>query len=249
MIAGRGQLALDALGRLDAARARAARGPSGRCRGWSRTARRWRRATSSASATMSKSGSRSRIWRCRPGTGRGRRRRGSATRSSDGCADRGCPDGDRDRCVLGLIRSPFCVGHRDSQPDDRADIWPRTYFKTCADQLGPLAHELQTEVATASRRDGSGIEPATVVADLQHPVATVQRVCDHDVRRARVLADILQRLLHHAKDDRLRGLGEVVGRRRELGGDLQARQRGLWRRCRRSSRPGRARRAAAAAAG
>ena len=111
--------------------------------------------------------------------------------------------------VLGHPLS-FCV-IGNSQPDDRARLWPRTYLKLCADELGPLAHELEPEVATASRRDRSGIEAATVVADLQHPFSTVEHRGDHHVRRARVLADILQGLLHHAKDHRLRGLGR--GRR------------------------------------
>src|SRR4029079_1338989 len=91
------------------------------------------------------------------------------------------------------LLSPPGTSHRDAGPR----LWPRTYFKTCADELGPLAHELEPEVATTSRRDRSGIEPATVVADLQHPFSTVQHRGDHHVRRARVLADILQGLLHH----------------------------------------------------
>ena len=56
---------------------------------------------------------------------------------------------------------------RDRQPDDGAAVRSRSYVETSADQLGSLAHELEAEVAAAAGGHRLAVEAATVVADLE----------------------------------------------------------------------------------
>jgi len=69
--------------------------------------------------------------------------------------------------------------------------------------------------------DRRGVEPPTVVTDLEQPGVVVEPGRDPGAGRGRVLAHILQRFLHHPQDHRLRGLVEAICGRLELDLDRQ----------------------------
>ena len=95
--------------------------------------------------------------------------------------------------------------HRDREPDQRATVRSRMHLELGADQFRALSHELEAEVAPAAGGHRSDVEPAAVVADGQDPVATLDRAGDRDGRGRAVLPYILQCFLQDAQDDRLLG--------------------------------------------
>ena len=173
----------------------------------------WAERPSSASPTMSKSGSRSRIARMPTRT-----RAWSSTSRIRIRSSVAAPVGATPPAVrpgIGHALPPLSRTGTSSTTTVPFAGRDRT-VKCSANQLGPLAHELQPEGAPPGGGGGVGIEAATVVADLQDPAASVAPGGEPDVARAGVLADVLERLLEDAQDHHLLGVAELVGRRRQV---------------------------------
>ena len=129
--------------------------------------------------------------------------------------DRGHPVADPD---LGSpLRSFVLLLERDCQPYDGAPIGPGTNLKASTDQLGPLAHELQPEVAPAAGGHRADVEAPPVVAHLEDPVRPLQPGGDRDALGRGVLADVLEGFLDDPQDDRLVGLAELLAAGLDLG--------------------------------
>src|SRR4029079_14048301 len=97
------------------------------------------------------------------------------------------------------------------------------HFELGTNELCTLTHELKSEVPAAAGCDRSDVEPSTVGAHGQEPVARVARARYRGGGCRAVLPYILQRFLQDAQDHRLLGGGQAVGRSLELRGDREAR--------------------------
>ena len=105
--------------------------------------------------------------------------------------------------------------HRDREPDERAAVGPRLHLEAGADQFRALSHELEAEVAPAAGGDGSDVEPSAVVSDRQDPVVAVDRRWPTmTAEAAPCLRTFCSASCTIAQHDRLLGLVQAVGRRR-----------------------------------
>src|SRR4029078_8513454 len=135
-------------------------------------------------------------WRSRPGTARGRRRRGCASAHPQH-DDRDHPDAAPVRRIPSHSFVLLCsrsAPRGDREPDHGTAVRSRSYVEVSADQLCSLMHDLHAEIATAAIGDRLHIEAATIVTDLQGPSLATHVGADHDGRGTSVLADILSRL-------------------------------------------------------
>ena len=88
-----------------------------------------------------------------------------------GRADRVRPAGAPVRRIAHQLVSSAATGI--ASRTSGAAVGPGLHFEAGADQLRALSHELQAEVPAATGGDGSDVEPAAVVADLEDPVVAV----------------------------------------------------------------------------
>ena len=128
------------------------------------------------------------------------------------------------RCSSALLSSRGRSG-RDRQTDDGTAVRPRSYVESGTDQLGTLAHELQSEVAPASRGHRRRGRTLARRRGPRAPSCAVELGGHDDVVGGGVLADILQCLLGHAQDDGLLAVAEQAGRRGQIARDDQAGER------------------------
>src|SRR5664280_1650613 len=183
----------------------------------------WAARPSSASPTISKSGSRSRIARIPTRT-----RAWSSTiriRIRSPTARRSGPPRRRSGPPYDIDSLPPHDPDGNGEPDDRALGRAGSHVEVRADQLRAVAHELEPEAAALAGAYGVDVEAVAIVCHLQRPLvvldpgAHVHHVC------LGVSTNVLERLLHDAEDHDLSLVGELAGGSRKIGLDRRTGER------------------------